>query len=601
MCRNYADLLFIFFLKGDLVWGVLLVISFLFPMPIYGATNVGIMDIEKTLKEQDELIIQDQTRLRYDRQIRDQFIEENRIRNIENQQLSVEGYAEPQRIESELPSFTVTDIIFDGAQLLSPYKKKRIKAPYLNKKISMNEINILVHELTNIYIRKGYITTRVYIPKQNLKTGTLVLAVQEGFVADFKVLGINRIQLWGIFPPLKGKSLNIRHIEQGLDQLNRLQSNHATVKLIPSEGQSGGSVVFIQNRIRTRGSASIRYDTLSNADVGVLPDSVDLSYDNLLRINDQWFLNYSQQFRDQEQYNNSYSLSGLVPFRYLTLKASYSQFDYLTIIQGLTRNFNSSGKTKTFKLGGDRVIFRNSVGQTLIIGELLTKDTESFIEDTRSDVGSRKLVVLSAGINHSVQLKKLGSFRGGINYFRGISRLNAIQTDPMALYTDPKAQFKKFTGQFSWRHMVSLFGMPFQLHSQWRGQYSYHTLYASERMSIGDFASVKGYRTSLHGDHGLQTSNTITYFPFRKIERFNSILGRLSTFHSIDGGIVLKKGGRSASGVTGKGSMMGVSSGLRYGYEGFSIEWTWSKATKASAYVDKPSYVTYLSVTKRFI
>jgi len=587
-------------LKGDFVWGVLLVI--LFSMPIYGVANVGIMDIDKALKSQDELIIQDQNRLRYDQQIRDQFIEAKRIRNIENQQLSVDEIVS-QRIEGDLPSFIVTDIIFDGAQLLSSYQKKRLKAPYLNKEISMNEINELVHELTNTYIRKGYITTRVYIPKQNLKAGKLVLAVQEGFVEDLKVEGLSRLQSWGVFPFLKRKALNIRHVEQGLDQLNRLQSNHATVKLIPSKGQSGGSVVLIQNRTRNRGSASVRYDTLSNADVGVLPDSVDLSYENLLRINDQWFLNYSQQFRDQEQYNNSYSLSGLVPFRYSTLKASYSQFDYLTIIQGLSRNFNSSGKTKTVKLGGDRVIRRNLLGQTSITGELVTKETESFIEDTKSDVGSRKLVVLNAGINHNVQLTKLGSLRGGITFFRGISRLNATQTDPAALGTDPKAQFKKMTGQLSWRHMVPLFGMPFQLHSQWQGQYSYHTLYSSERMSIGDFSSVKGYRTSLQGDHGLQTSSTVTYFPFRnvKVKSLNLILGRLSTFHSIDGGIVWKKGGRSVNGVTGKGAMMGISSGLRYGYEGFSIEWTWSKAIKASAYVDKPSYVSYLSVTKRFI
>lgn len=585
-------------LKGDFVWSVLLVI--LFFMPIYGATNVGIMDIEKALKEQDELIIQDQTRLRYDRQIRDQFIEEKRIRNKADQQLNVEEIIS-QKIEGDLLSFIVTDIIFDGAQLLSSYRKKRLKASYLNKKISMNEINELVHELTNTYISKGYITTRVYIPNQNIKSGKLVLAVQEGFVEDLKVEGLSSFQSWCIFSSLKGKALNIRHVEQGLDQLNRLHSNHATVKLIPSKDQSGGSVVLIQNRTRSRGSASVRYDTLSNADIGVLPDSVDLSYDNLLRMHDQWFLNYSQQFRDQEQYNNSYSLSVSIPFRYSILKASYSQFDYLTIIQGLSRNFNSSGKTKTVKLGGDRVIRRNSVAQTSITGGLVTKETESFIEDTKSDVGSRKLVVLSAGINHSVQLTTLGSLQGGVTYFRGISRLNATQTDPSAPFTDPKAQFKKMTGKFSWRHMVSLFGMPFQLHSQWRGQYSYHTLYASERMSIGDFSSVKGYRTSLQGDHGLQTSNTVTYFPFRKIEKFHSILGRLSTFHSIDGGIVLKKGGRSASGVTGKGSMMGVSSGLRYGYEGFSIEWTWSKAIKASSYVDKPNYVTYLSVTKRFI
>ena len=598
MCRNYADLLFIFFLKGDLFWGILLVI--LFFIPIYGATNLGIMDIEKGLKKQNELIIQDQTRLRYDRQVRDKFIEEKRIKKKAGQQLNVEEIIS-QKIEGDFPSFLVTDIIFDGAQLLSSYRKKRLKAPYLNKKISMNEINELVHELTNTYISKGYITTRVYIPNQNIKSGKLVLAVQEGFVEDLKVEGLSSFQSWCIFSSLKGKALNIRHVEQGLDQLNRLHSNYATVKLIPSKDQSGGSVVLIQNRTRSRGSASVRYDTLSNADIGVLPDSVDLSYDNLLRINDQWFLNYSQRFLDQEQYNNSYSISGSIPFRYLTLKASYSQFDYLTIIQGLSRNFNSLGKIKTVKLGGNRVIRRNSVDQISIAVELITKDTESFIEDTKSDVGSRKLVVLSAGINHSVELKKLGSFRGGINYFRGISRLNATETDPMALYTDPKAQFKKFTGQFSWRHMVPLFGMAFQLHSQWRSQYSYHTLYASERMSIGNFASVKGYRTSLHGDNGLQISNTITYFPFRKIERFNSILGRLSTFHSIDGGIVFKKGERSESGVTGKGAMMGVSSGLRYGYEGFSIEWTWSKATKASAYVDKPSYVMYLSLTKRFI
>ena len=558
---------------------------------IFADTNLGLMDIERALQIQDDLMVQDQNRLRYDQSIRDQLFEKKQFQDQSASDLSVQISEISPNIEADLPSFMITDIQFDGVKSLNRYHIRRLKASYLNRELSLNHINQLVNQLTNLYIRKGYITTRAYIPTQNLNSGVLTLMVQEGMIEDVRFYGLSSVQSWNLFPRLKGKVLNIRSIEQGLDQLNRLQSNSARIQLLPSKVKLGNSIVVIQNQVRLRGSSSIRYDTLSQSRLAILPNSLDLSYDNLLGLNDQWLLNYSQKFKDQEQYNNSYSLRLSFPFRYSMLVSSYSQFDYLIIINGLTRQFNATGKTKVVALSLDHIIFRNTIGKIKLSTGLTTKETVSFIEDMRSDIGSHKLVILNVSSDYTLYLPWLGSLKSGITYYRGISRFNATLNNPLALAIEPKPQFKKISAHVNWRKRIKWLGVPIQFQLAWQCQYSNFTLYSSERIGIGGFSTVRGYRTLLQGDYGIQTSTTITYPLFK----------HLSFFHALDGGTIYQKGGRDRNGVWGEGSMIGISTGLQFEYRLFSTTVTLSKGIRASHYVEKPSYVLYFSLIKRFI
>src|SRR5690606_2563731 len=121
----------------------------------------------------------------------------------------------------------IHDISVEGAHRLSARAQRRLIAPYLDQCLTVTDIERLLSELTAAYVRRGYITARVYIPAQDLTTGVLRLLVVEGELesltrADGDTHSLN---LATAFPGLTGAPLNLRDIEQGLEQINRLPSN----------------------------------------------------------------------------------------------------------------------------------------------------------------------------------------------------------------------------------------------------------------------------------------------------------------------------------------------------------------------------------------
>ncbi|MFN7050352.1 POTRA domain-containing protein, partial [Proteus mirabilis] len=103
-------------------------------------------------------------------------------------------------------------------------------------------INLLMSALQNRLIGHGYITTRVLAPSQDLKTGTLRLLIVPGTVRDIYLNtgSDDYIRLYSAFPARKGELLDLRDIEQGLENLQRLPTVSARMVLKPGDmpGQS---------------------------------------------------------------------------------------------------------------------------------------------------------------------------------------------------------------------------------------------------------------------------------------------------------------------------------------------------------------------------
>ena len=72
----------------------------------------------------------------------------------------------------------------------------------------------------------------------------------ESIELDSSAAGVN---LTTAFPFLKGKLLQLRDLEQGLDQINRLPSNRATMQLVPADEVGGTKVMIFNERGRPIG------------------------------------------------------------------------------------------------------------------------------------------------------------------------------------------------------------------------------------------------------------------------------------------------------------------------------------------------------------
>lgn len=115
-------------------------------------------------------------------------------------------------------------------------------------------INVLMKKMQNAIIEKGYVTTRAVVGEQDLTSGELVLTVIPGtlrhtMIEDKSAVDkFTKLTAWTGIVPQKGDLLNVRDIEQSLENLKRVPTADATINIVPAEGEAqlGESDLFVQ-------------------------------------------------------------------------------------------------------------------------------------------------------------------------------------------------------------------------------------------------------------------------------------------------------------------------------------------------------------------
>lgn len=121
----------------------------------------------------------------------------------------------------------------------------KVLIPYQGKNIGIQGINLIVKHATNALIEKGYVTTRIVIPEQDLSSGTLKLVLIPGIIHDIRFQDPKHKGSWETaFPTRPGNILNLRHLEQGLEQLKRIPSQDADMQLVPAETPGQTDIVI---------------------------------------------------------------------------------------------------------------------------------------------------------------------------------------------------------------------------------------------------------------------------------------------------------------------------------------------------------------------
>lgn len=205
--------------------------------------------------------LEQQQRLEYERLEREKNRPRTRLDNTRpnNKQGSQKGYC-----------IEIKSLVIEGADLLPKKFQRQIAEKYENKCLYGTDIEGVLADVTAYYIERGYIASRAYIKKQDASLGILYISVIEGVVEGIQLEDgkkNNSISLGSAFPFIENEVFNLRDIEQGLDQINRLQSNNATVGIKPGS-KAGDSIVVIQNKPSRRIRGNVSYDTHGSASTG---------------------------------------------------------------------------------------------------------------------------------------------------------------------------------------------------------------------------------------------------------------------------------------------------------------------------------------------
>ncbi|MBV6817096.1 ShlB/FhaC/HecB family hemolysin secretion/activation protein [Rahnella sp. PD12R] len=460
--------------------------------------------------------------------------------------------------------FTVSTITVSGAGHLPARKKDALTAPFIGKCLGIKNITQLVQEISDEYIRKGYITSRAYLPEQDLSQGQLNIRVMEGKLQDIQLDHRNDRMLAMAFPGLKGKILNLRDIEQGMEQINRLRQNPVQIEILPAE-QPGFSVVNLTATPEFPITAGAGFDNSGQKSTGTGQMNGSLTASNVLGLADQWLVSGARSSDFSSSHDARSVQAGMsVPYGYWLLNYSYSYSDYLSTVSSRGFGWRSSGDSQTHRVNLSRVLFRNSDIKTGVSLGISNNMARNYLNDAPLASSSRKLSNVNVGINHSQKVF------GGLStlnptFSRGVPWLGA-ENDQHKPADAPKAEFSKWSVSGSFYRPVS---QKITFLSSAYGQWTGDRLYGSERLTIGGESSVRGFKEQyLSGDNGGYWRNELNTALFTA-----PLFGQITAVAAIDGGYLHHDNHDVNAAGTLWGGAVGLNSSARYFSSQFTVGW----------------------------
>ncbi len=426
-------------------------------------------------------------------------------KKIEKEFRKTENRRNEENLAEKKINFNISNIKVLGNTFLENFEINKIIKKHIGKN---KDIYLLIRDLENKYISKGFITTRVNldIEKSDFIKGNIVLLVSEGKIN--KIFYNNKekpLKTFITFPQENNEILNLRNLDQGIDNL----ADNSTMEIKPSR-KNGFSDIYIKRKNKPI-TVGINYNNLGQKETGLHRVKLFLNLHNIVGLNENLDLSYQtklqRQFKDRN--TSSFSLKYSMPFKYYNLSYSYDYSSYLRTIDSLSRKYKATGNTQNQSFEINRTIYRNDNHKINFGVNLTLKRNKNYIDDVKLVTGSRKLSVLKLSSSY------IGRFYGGllsgeISTSFGLKKFGA-NIDSREWYREensPKAQFRKYNFNLSWYKPIEKFYYKLNI----GGQYSKDILYSQEKMSIGDDTTVRGFKDeSLQGDKAIYFRNEIGY------------------------------------------------------------------------------------------
>jgi hemolysin activation/secretion protein len=446
------------------------------------------------------------------RERQQRLLDQQRRRLDELQQLPQQTPAAPVPPDTAQPArppspdggcLPVRRIRLQGATLIPEARQRQILAPFEGRCLDPERINQLLKQLTQYYLDRGDITTRAYLPEQHLAEGELTVQIIEGRLDGFErgphAPGEREIAM--TFPGKIGQRLQLRELEQMLDQLARLPSRQTRLDILPGQ-TPGGSRVALESEAIKPWRIQLRHDNNGDKSTGERQWTLGLAWDSPLGLADQLSLSGGRE-ADTRRWPraNHQHIAYELPWGWWNLRYHYGQNYYQSRAQASGLSFETHGQSRTHQLTVERLLHRDGRGKTGVSLGLMRQHTRNDFEDIRLDISSQRLSEFQIGLTHGRRLGN-GFLNLELGWQRGIGALDA-QSRGHPHGAQPDARYDKSTLILSVLRPFTVGGQDFSMESVASGQHSRDALYSPQRVSLGGAASVRGFKEhTLTGNSG---------------------------------------------------------------------------------------------------
>lgn len=425
----------------------------------------------------------------------------------------VVGADDQPLVQGETPCFLIQriDLVGGGADFSWVLAAiDRPEDPSTGRCLGAGAINQLMTRLQNRLISRGFVTSRIVAGPQDLSSGVLTLTLVPGRIreirtADGKELSVG---LRTAFPLEAGKPLNLRDIEQGLENLKRAPTADADIKIVPprdAQAMPGESDLVLDWHQERWARFNLGLDDSGTKGTGKFIGSFTLSVDNGLGLNDLAYISLNRDLgggvagsRGTRGYTTHYS----VPVGYWLLGVTASGTTYHQAVAGATQTYRYWGESENGELRLTRLIRRDATSKTHGYLKAWVRQSNNYIDDTEIVVQRRRTAGWEVGLSHRMFLGN-ASLDVDLSNRRGTGAFGALPS--------PEEAFGEGSARAGIWIAGAQLGVPFRVSdlrfrylAAGRLQRSDGPLVPQDRFAIGGRYTVRGFdgETLLTGDRG---------------------------------------------------------------------------------------------------
>jgi hemolysin activation/secretion protein len=359
--------------------------------------------------------------------------------------------------------------------------------------IGQKGIDLLVRSLSEAVLQRGYVTTRLLLPEQQLSSAKLTLVLVPGVIHQIR---FEDPSLWGTwrsaFPTRAGDLLDLRDLEQGLEQMKRVSSQDVSMQIVPTDQPGESDIVIAITRAKPV-SVALSVDNSGARSTGKLQGNVSIGVDNPLGLNDLLRVGGSHDLTTADK---SYGSSGWnafysVPWGYWTGTISAYSTKYFQQIAGINQTFVSSGNSQNIDFKLHRVIARSQNDVTGVQFRLTRRFGKSFIEDTEITQQHRNNTIIEFGVTNRHYFGN-AQFDGNLAFRQGVAGFGAYP-DTLAEFGGPTYRFRMLVADANVGASFKVGDIPLQYTGTIHGQWTRAKLYYIDDIAIGSRYTVRGF------------------------------------------------------------------------------------------------------------
>ncbi|PIT57134.1 hemin transporter [Snodgrassella alvi] len=436
-------------------------------------------------------------------------------------------------ITNENPCFAIDSISLIGEEAgrFQFALKKAIRQSHFTPGMCLGAkgVNQLMTLAQNAVIERGYTTTRILASPQDLSSGKLQLSVIPGRIHAIRynldnaaTTHIGRIRhIRNEFPARAGDILNLRKLEQGLENLRRVPTAEADIQIEPAEEPNQSDIVisWAQRTVPLRLSLSV--DDSGSHSTGRYQGGATLSVDNPLGLSDLFYVNYNHDLGGKDSYfsddgktgsgTHGYALHYSIPVGNWLIAYNRNHYRYHQAVAGYNENYDYSGNSDNTDIGIPHMLYRNSHRKTDITAKLWRRESHNFINDAEIEVQQRRTAGWTVNLNHQEYIGN-ATLNLGIGYKRGTGASNSLRA--------PEEEFGEGTSRMKIITADVGFMLPFiwgkqhlSYDSNFHGQWNKTPLITQDQISIGGRYTVRGFNgeMSLMGERGWYWNNNLNW------------------------------------------------------------------------------------------